>query len=308
MKVAVLFLIFNRPEVSSKAMKSIKEYQPSKLYIAADGPRISKTGEEERCVKTRQAVLEMIDWPCEVKTLFRDRNLGCAKAVSSAINWFFENEEFGVIVEDDIILGQDFYRFAKEMDDRYRDDERVMCINAQYVGPRDRFKTSYVFSAMSNPWGWATWRRAWKHMDMKMLKYPDISLHKYVTTLGLIRGVMFGCLYWRVAYRIISRGGEISSWWTRWAFNIIANDGLVIAPTHNMSVNVGFCGTDGTHYSSNDKDLYSFLNIETLPKHLFHPNSECLNNEMRDIESRDFIRIRKNGVKKKLRKIFPRFL
>ena len=159
-------------DVAIEALKSIRKYQPSRLYIAADGPRRHKPGEKEKCETTRMAVLNMIDWPCEVKTLFRDNNLGCANAVSQALDWFFESEEFGVIVEDDIILSQDFYRFAAEMNERYKDNNRVMCINAQYFGSEDLFKTSYIFSSMGNCWGWATWRRAWKYMDLSMALFP----------------------------------------------------------------------------------------------------------------------------------------
>lgn len=307
MKVPILFIIFNRKETAQNAFQHIKKYQPEHLYIAADGPRKNKPGEDIICDETRQAILNEIDWPCNVKTLFRTANLGCAKAVSSALDWFFESEEFGVIVEDDIVLSQDFYRFAKEMDSKYRDDERIMCINAQYYGVEHRFDSSYVFTTMSSPWGWATWKRAWKYMDMSMKLYPHIPFKRYIKAFGLARGLMFYWMYWRQAYNILSKGGEISSWWTRWAFNIFANNGLVIAPTYNMAVNIGLTGTEGTHHTADDKNLYSFLELTSLPPILAHPKEICPNKEIIRIENRDFIRVRKHGAIKKLKNLFPGF-
>ena len=299
-KIPILFLIFNRKDVATQAIRSIREYAPIRLYIAADGPRDTKVGEFEKCEETRQAVLGMIDWPCDVRTLFRNKNLGCAKAVSGAIDWFFDNEEFGIIIEDDIILSQDFYRFAKEMDIRYRSDERVMCINAQYFGQKDVFDTSYTFSTMGNCWGWATWRRAWSKMDLSMSLFPMTTFMKHMRSFGLFRAIMLYFYYWRHDYRLISSGGDISSWATRWNFSIFANDGLAIVPTRNLTINVGM--KEGVHYTASDDDLYSHLKLESLPPQIIHPAKVEADCRIRNIENADFLRIRLKGLLKKIKK------
>ena len=83
MKSPVLFLIFNRPDTTERVFEEIRKARPPRLYVAADGPRASRPGEKEICEKTR-AIVGNVDWPCEVKTLFRDVNLGCGHAVSQA--------------------------------------------------------------------------------------------------------------------------------------------------------------------------------------------------------------------------------
>lgn len=302
MSLPILFLIFNRKDLSILAFQSIKIYKPSKLYIAADGPRIDKMGEKEACDETRSAIIERIDWPCEVKTLFRNKNLGCAKAVSSAIDWFFENEEFGVIIEDDILLSQDFYTFAQIIDSRYRDNDRIMSINAQYLCRKSVMRSSYSFSTMSSPWGWATWRRAWQRMDMSMKLFPKNSLKKHIKSFGFIRGLMLYFYYWRHDYRIITSGGDISSWATRWAFNIFANNGLVVVPSKNLAINVGCTGQDGAHYNQEDEDLYSYLKMEKLPDKINHPSKIEPDDALCKFENKDFIRIRFKGLIKKFRR------
>ena len=89
----------------------IRKMRPFKLYIGADGHREEKDGENEACIQCRNLVLEGIDWPCEVQTLFRDNNLGCGKAVSGAITWFFEHEAEGIILEDDCLPSISFFIF-----------------------------------------------------------------------------------------------------------------------------------------------------------------------------------------------------
>jgi hypothetical protein len=89
----ILFLIFNRPDTTQQVFEKIREIKPKYLYVAADGPRLNKEGENALCEVTRNVVVNNIDWNCEVKTLLRDENLGCGKAVSGAITWFFDNVE-----------------------------------------------------------------------------------------------------------------------------------------------------------------------------------------------------------------------
>src|ERR1044071_2624296 len=97
---AVLFVVFARPDTTARVFDMIRKVRPAKLYVAADGPRPGKEGDKEHCEEVRK-IATNIDWPCELRTLFRDTNLGCGEAVCSAISWFFEHEEEGIILEDD---------------------------------------------------------------------------------------------------------------------------------------------------------------------------------------------------------------
>src|SRR5690349_2048344 len=128
MKSAILFLVFNRPETTARVFEAIRAAQPPRLYVAADGPRASRIGESERCDLTRR-IASAVDWPCDITTLFRAANLGCKNAVSSAISWFFEHEEEGVILEDDCLPDPSFFRYCDELLAHYRDDTRIGLIS-----------------------------------------------------------------------------------------------------------------------------------------------------------------------------------
>ena len=157
----VLFLVFNRPETTRRVFEAIRTAKPSRLYIAADGPRLEREGERANCEEVRKIALE-VDWECDVKTLFRDENLGCKRAVSEGISWFFEHEDEGIILEDDCLPDRSFFSFCKDLLERYRHDTRIMVISGvNFQQGRKRTEYSYYFSIYPHCWGWATWRSAW---------------------------------------------------------------------------------------------------------------------------------------------------
>ena len=172
MKSPLLFLVFNRPKTTRQVFEAIRAERPTKLYVAADGPRQNRQDEPERCEEVRR-VATNVDWPCEVKTRFSDHNFGCKAGVSNGINWFFENEEEGVILEDDILPLPSFFAYCDELLERYRHDDRVAMISgcnliSSYYKPNE----SYFFSRIPHIWGWASWRRAWQHFDISMNTWP----------------------------------------------------------------------------------------------------------------------------------------
>src|SRR5262249_20722231 len=160
-KIPVLFLIFNRPNTTARVMEAIRTAGPGRLYVAADGPRDGNADEAKRCAEVRR-IATQVDWPCEVQTLFRERNLGCRQAVSSAITWFFEQEQEGIILEDDCLPSPSFFPYCAELLARFRNDERIMCITGcNFQQDMKGYPYSYYFSKYHHVWGWATWRRAW---------------------------------------------------------------------------------------------------------------------------------------------------
>ena len=245
-KTPILFLIFNRLDTTEKVFAEIRKSKPNFLYIASDGPRENKEGEKIIVEKTRKIVLDMIDWDCEVKTLFREKNLGCKMAVSGAINWFFEHVEEGIILEDDCLPSQSFFKFCEEMLDRYRKDERIMIIsgfNKQGVWNLD--KNDYFFSNLGGIWGWATWKRAWKYYDGDRKKLN-----------AFIRGNYFEYILGRKLGNIRKKqiiNGSKDNWDFSWGFARHLNSGMACVPNKSLIQNIGF-GVNATHTVAYSKD------------------------------------------------------
>lgn len=294
-KVPVLVLAFNRADHVSKVMMVIRDYQPERIYLACDGPRDNKEGEKEIVENVRKTMLDAVDWPCDVKTLFRNKNLGCANAVFEAISWFFEQEEYGVIIEDDVIVSIDFFKLCEDLLPRYTNELKVMEISARNHSWRTDINNTYVYSQCYHCWGWATWRRAWKNMDMSMSATNRLSYWYLIKRLGLFRGIMMK-YYFKSG---LSHIENFSSWATRWYLSILDSDGLVICPGVNLALNIGMNG--GCHYSDFDRDPYVNLEIGKIEWPIVYNDNIRPDPKQTKFDSIDFLNVRCLGVVKKIR-------
>ena len=232
----VLFLIFNRPDTTRRVFEAIRTAQPQKLFIAADGPRLNVESDYEQCTATRSIAMN-VDWECEVYTLFRDTNLGCKAAVSSAIDWFFEHVEEGIILEDDCLPDQTFFRFCDELLDKYRHDTRIGMISGDnFLFGQRNIEGSYYFSRYTHIWGWATWRRAWQKYDVSLSGWPKFREQK------LLRHVLDNdeeVEYWTAIFDNTYLG-HINTWDYQLMFSSWANGFVNIIPNSNMVQNDGY--------------------------------------------------------------------
>src|SRR5882762_1833703 len=242
---AVLLIIFNRPETTKLVFEAIRKAKPSRLYIAADGPRENVASDVENCNAARK-IVEHIDWDCKVETRFSDQNLNCGVAPSSAFTWFFEHEEEGIILEDDCLPSQSFFWFCQELLERYRNDHRVMHIggNNFFNGWQKDSDYSYYFSRSGYIWGWATWRRAWEKYDYKIKSYKKVKENGFFKNFFLNR---FEQMYQVEKLDKTFAGNGTVDWWDyQWDFARYAHGGLAIVPNTNLVKNLGF-GELATH-------------------------------------------------------------
>lgn len=238
----VAFLIFNRPHTTERVFAEIARARPPKLLVVADGPRSNRPGEELLCTQTR-AIVERIDWDCEVLTNFAEQNMGCKKRIASGIDWIFTQVPEAIILEDDCLPEPSFFRFCEEMLIRYRDDERVGMVsggNLQFG--RRRGDSSYYFSRYTHIWGWATWRRAWQHYDRDIEQWPTFRQEGWIQQLFDRPGEQ---LYWEQSFELV-HGGKLDTWDCSWTFASLLRGRLQIVPNVNLISNIGF-GADATH-------------------------------------------------------------
>jgi len=252
MKSAVLFIIFKKVDTTLKVFEKIREVRPPRLYIAADGPRLDKSGEVEQCMATRK-IVENIDWPCEVHRLYREENLGCGKGVSSAISWFFEYEEEGIIIEDDILPHIDFFRYCDEMLEKYRHTTRVKCVcgNNKFY-EKVSYPYSFFFSHYVTIWGWATWRRTWKEYDYSLKSISKTSFLRSIELLPVKKECKVGAIN---IFNIMVSDNPIDTWDYQLLFSIWYNDGLNIIPINNLCKNIGIGHVDAIHTTIHDDKI-----------------------------------------------------
>lgn len=264
----VLFIIFNKQEETKQVFGMIRRQQPAQLFIAADGPRPTKIDEAEKCQYIRQWVLDHIDWPCEAKTLFRQENLGCGKAVASAISWFFEHVKEGIILEDDCLPNTSFFRFCEELLVKHRFDEKISAIsgnNFQLIQPM-QLETDYYYSLFPSSWGWATWRRNWQGYEFNINSWSMINQKALLDSLFVEISYK---KWWQNQFDYFHNQQPSDTFDYQFHYLSMKRKQLAIIPKVNLVSNIGH-GENGTHFGDPNHVLAN-LPTQELRFPLIHP-------------------------------------
>lgn len=236
----VAFIIFNRPEMTARVFEAIRQARPTMLLVVADGPRPDRPGEAEQCAAAR-AIIDRVDWECQVLTNYAETNLGCGRRISSGITWVFEQVEEAIILEDDCLPHSDFFPFCASLLDRYRNDERIMMIGGTNFLGQFACPSSYLFSRFFAIWGWATWRRAWQKYDFTL---PGWEAYKAQRQIEYYYPQRYVADYITTMLNLIQQQ-RIDTWDIQWFYACLFNNGLSIVPHVNLITNIG--GAVGTH-------------------------------------------------------------
>jgi len=264
--IPVVLLAFKRPEQTARVLEVIRQARPTSLFIVADGPRPEVNGEAAACAAVRHLLDQKIDWDCEVRRNYAEVNLGCARRVSSGLDWVFEHVEEAIVLEDDCLPHPTFFSFCAELLDRYRHDTRVAVISGQNVQfGRKYSEYSYYFSRYPHCWGWATWKRAWRYFDYDMTLWPRVRdtdlLEQILETPEMAQR-------WTRRFQDAC-DGRIDSWATRWTLACWLQNMLSVLPAVNLVTNIGFdtCGTNAT----NSRSRFANIPAEPIQFPLQHP-------------------------------------
>ena len=258
-EVPILFLIFKRAEPALRVLEQIRKIRPTRLFIAADGPRQGVEGESTLCSETRKKVEARIDWDCQVIRLYRDGNLGCQEGVGSAIDWFFSQVEEGIVLEDDTLPDPSFFRFCEVLLKRHRTDSRVMHVSGNnFQFGRIHGDGAYYASRFAHSWGWATWQRAWKKYDMNMPEFPEIW-DEIAAQCELSPEI---ANWWKKNLEM-TQSGLCNTWDYQWHYTIMRNQGLCLIPNLNLVQNIGI-GINATHMKT--KNIASTIRRGSLSR------------------------------------------
>jgi len=240
----VVLLVFNRPALTTRVFEAVRKARPTRLLVVADGPRSNRPGEDTLCAEVRQ-ICQRVDWPCTVSTNFAPTNMGCRNRVSSGLMWAFEQVEEAIILEDDCLPHESFFRFCQDLLARHRDDSNVAMIsgNCFLPGGYNRTFASYFFTRYPHIWGWATWRRAMKHYDVTMAKWPEVNEQGWLEDFFQHDATL--AAYWRSILNQV-HNGQIDTWDYQLTLSFWLRGMISICPARNLISNIGF-GPDATH-------------------------------------------------------------
>lgn len=231
----VALMMFNRPKQTRAVFERIARQRPRVLLLVSDGPRAGHPTDGENVAECRR-IVENIDWTCDVQRNYAPANLGCRRRFVSGLSWIFETVEEAVIIEDDCLPTDEFFRFCAWGLDYFADDPRVGSIcGSNLVDYAFRTTARNIFSTLISPWGWAAWRRTWLRYD-PLLSVAEVSrLRPVLAAAGKSR--------WEIEYWINVLKHAVASG-TTWDFQLqhafFAHGLLSVVPARNLVRNIGY--------------------------------------------------------------------
>jgi hypothetical protein len=240
--VPILLITYNRPDLVRLQIERLRRIKPEKLYVASDGPKSGKSNDKILVYESREIVDKSVNWQCCIYKKFEDENLGCGKGVSDAVAWFFEHEPEGIILEDDCNVSDSFYPFCKYILEKYRSDESVAGVTADFKFiSNDRPSNYYGFIDFPLIWGWATWKRVWQKYKYQLDNETDnASEIKFLNHLP-----RRGQKYWAKQFSSVTNN-RVDTWDYQLAHLVLKNRMRFVHPMRNLVTNVGL-GENATH-------------------------------------------------------------
>jgi hypothetical protein len=263
--VPVVLMTFNRPEHTRAVFDRIAAIRPRQFFVVADGPRPERRDDVPKCREAR-AVVDLVDWPCDLHTNFSDSNLGCRRRVSSGLDWVFDRVDRAIILEDDCVPDLSFFPFCAELLELYRDEPRVRTIaGTNFLYGKARAPWSYYFSGYHSIWGWATWRRSWQRVDLAMRQWPQVRDDGWIV--DMVGGDRVRAKFWASRFNRAYEGW-LDSWAYPYLFSCWLDESLAVTPNWNLVSNIG-AGEEATHTIG----AAPYLNCpsETIRFPLVHP-------------------------------------
>lgn len=266
----IAYLFYARPKCMEITFPLIRKLRPRNLYLIADGPKGSN--DNQFCAKARKFVEDSIDWDCQLTRFYSEKNMGLAKRTVSGLNAVFEREEKVILLEDDNLVDPSFFNFCDALLERYKYEDRIFHIggcNFFEKAVPHRIKEDYLFSAKPAAWGFATWKRAWKHMDLKMENWSSESKESFLRK-------------WCVSRRHANTVREVFdqhcmnkdpwAWSYAWTYACWANNALSIIPKVNLVSNIGF-GPDATNTTMSENNWTGIPENRGKLEKFGHPDS-----------------------------------
>lgn len=303
--VPILLTVYRRVDTTEKTLNAIRQVRPRQLFVIADGARNAE--EKIKCDAAR-AVVDQIDWECEVKKNFSEVNMNCGPRIASGLEWVFGQVDRAIILEDDCLPDESFFYYCQELLEKYKDNPKIMQIaglNTQQGNKKFNCPDSYYFSQVAQTWGWATWQRAFNTYEFFLESWEEIrktdKLKKILPNYAVRE-------YWSNLFDNIkdNKKARDGTWDVQWFYNVLMHEGLVIAPKKNLITNIGFGEGAGSTVNVLDKNA----NMARYPMQfpLQHPARIEYNNRQADNYTFWYIYDINSGIKKKVKSFLRHYL
>ena len=260
----VVLFVFKRPSTTKILLDLIVSSGIDKMYIFADGPK----NEQEKVTTdiVRKIIVDFSkDNPeIRIQKKFFEVNQGLKQTITDGLNHVFQKESAAIILEDDCLPSEDFFRFTTTMLTKYASKPQIMSVAGTSIGSFS--DNSYDFSRYQLCWGWATWARAWDLYDPKM---RELGSANWGSTISRVTRYPHMRKYWDMMLNIV-QSGWLKTWDYQWTYSVFVYNGLAVIPGCNLVSNIGF---DKSATNTKVKSSLSNMAQSNLQWPLIHPKS-----------------------------------
>jgi hypothetical protein len=237
----IAIFVYRRPEHTRQLLLSLlanEAVYDSQVHVFCEGPQ----GEADSSAvhETRRIVRELTKG-LAVTIEERTKNLGCSASIEAGIGEVLKRSDRIIVLEDDLRLSSHFLDYMNAALERFHGVESVMHVSGfMHSVDMSGFDTAQFFP-FTNPWGWGTWRRAWRHYD-RDFSGADWALRYWYRR---FRMDVYGAFQLRKAV-LLAQAQQITDWDTKWALTVFRRSGLSLFPRRSLVRNTGFDGS-GSH-------------------------------------------------------------
>lgn len=159
----IVTTLWRRPEYTKRVFDSISQcFNIEKYTVLAFS--------EPDC----QEVVDLAKkyhFPCKYSLTVNPSKLGCTKNIHQALKAGFDQDDFVILIEDDILLSKDALRYFEHCNTNYKNDANVFTV-CGYTKNIPKEKSHHVIKKVPwfTPWGWATWTNRWEEIDAVISK------------------------------------------------------------------------------------------------------------------------------------------
>ncbi len=252
MKYAPIALfVYNRPlhtEQTLNALKNAELANESILYIFLDGP---KNDEAKPKVNEVREIIKREQWTKEVVIIENGSNFGLSKSILNGINQIFKIYSRIIVLEDDLIIDNQFLKFINFYLDEFENDMSVIQINGYMFGNLAvNNKVNPFLMNFVSTWGWGTWKDKWQKVSFKKLNlFEKILLMINKNAFNLNNSYDYYTL------KLKKDKGLVQSWGVDLWYYAFKKNKMSVFPPKSLVKNIGFDGS-GTNGGSK-KELTS---------------------------------------------------
>jgi hypothetical protein len=216
------------------------------LYIFSDGYKNDL--DELDVIKVRE-YLKTIKGFKSVTIIESEKNKGLASSIISGVTKIIEQYGKVIVVEDDLIVSNDFLEYMNKALDFYNEDNKIWSISgySPNLPCLKDLNDDVYFTVRSSSWGWATWKNRWDSIDWNISDFEELKNDKQsIKKFNQGGNDLFKMLELQVL-------NKIDSWAIRWCYAQFKHKAYAVFPKKSKVINDGFLDGMGTHNSGIDK-------------------------------------------------------